>query len=1278
MVVPLQPQSTTEVPQLPPERRSVDINVSAFIDLKTLYNELSSRNINFQLNHTMKTATLASRLKSVMKDVETNNSFEILNKAFLSSNLVLTPLFQSIEKSDSKQSYKSFLIALGGQFSIKGSSIKKIEKNTLLDSKNKQSDADIYIQLNQIDKNYIFKRLGKAIQQGLPHLSELSYEQLAQLYTLSHVPGENSYKVRMHVKQDESIALDIFFYTQLWAGFDRLRGSDLMTINLHDRMSQTHKLISDETDEWLDKGHLIWLNEDMPNGLVRAQKHYSKDTTLKTLNPPSIELLYAQASNEQKMNFMKWAHRAIIPNAPIELKHEIFLTLAQSILNYDGGSKIFNQFKNVLLHHANSKENPLNSPETCFEVFKPFERVYRAFLNTPFHLPSAAVIGKLFDKEPELLELSNHWNHAIQTQNVQIQMILAPMTLKKLSELFDSQSPQSQLQKPNLFAQASELLLNLTRLNQCPEQVLALFDLRLKYLEIGPQDKKNMMTELLSIEKGSPAFSKLNRARFDLLSRLTPDTEVIDRIKTNFPEILNVPFEEFVTQDNYSHSAKALLLYCHLDKQLSKLDQLNQAIEAGILSTNAFDQHQLLSNTFEELQTLTQIFPLEDLNHIIPGTHRAVSIDQAHGDLLKLSEANSCLLTKDWIQFGKQETQSQSNTEDSNSREQGLRYGYGTIIKGNFSNHTIDDDHAQVWQKTAHFRGQVHQNTLGYGILQRFNDKLLGELLKELPKVFKEILPPSKKKPYQIKGSFAPYAFNEIGHIPSLRLSTTQINLPSNRFDFRLHCLEGNITSLSMDNFGPSETASLVIPVEVPNGSSLTPSLSKVDFHNHDKQLFISGPYDTKAQCISGQGQITSLEDAELIFQGALSESQAHGYGISYSKQTPEGKLSFYEHGKISDQETLSFARQYQKRTPRVVSGSAQLSHYYIPKQDEVSFFSCLNESGDKLFGLWNYGTVDGVLKLKDHNNYESLEGTFIAVPKIIFDETKDMIDFEYQSFAEFSNPKQNPYCILPIGTHKTKNHQGHLENKSFCFGKEIDYPFTTDKRGTFFAKVDPKGTKRSISKKLPSGYIHLVGEHKLSKKKRNHQYMPHGKVVTFEKGILYSGTFDKGDKHGKGFSAGPEGLIYRGTYDRNAYKFGQLKLTSGVKLTGSFQSGEPNGACQIEIPAFPNHRKFRVNIQNNQLVGDIIEQINGIHQPTTLMATLSPFGAPTWTDLILHVNNESIMAITVNSSTGGETQMTDEFQKLMRLHGNIVMIPDQLDEDAFDEMSLADLAHLI
>jgi len=269
----------------------------------------------------MSTASLLAYLRCAGNVAPKSNPktlYKTLVDRWLTQSITLQPL-----EADLPPLHLSPLAVLrqfGTKVELKGGAAEQALQAERRMSGMKLNDLDFAIAQKNLNVVRIRRRLVECLMRGKIARSPSGAEQLTAKtrlhaidpdalvrgYCRNWLEGNGFVKFRLNMREAET-PIDIVLYKQLAANFDSLHASTVIEIDFEQQSATAAQVIASKTQDWLASEDLLWLHDDMDNGLSRVQKHLTKRPNLSLLqSEPIIEQLYQRDTRTNQANFVCW------------------------------------------------------------------------------------------------------------------------------------------------------------------------------------------------------------------------------------------------------------------------------------------------------------------------------------------------------------------------------------------------------------------------------------------------------------------------------------------------------------------------------------------------------------------------------------------------------------------------------------------------------------------------------------------------------------------------------------------------------------------------------------------------------------------------------------------------------------------------------------------------------------------------------------------------------------------------------------------------------------
>ena len=234
----------------------------------------------------MSTASLLAYLRCAGNVAPKSNPktlYKTLVDRWLTQSITLQPL-----EADLPPLHLSPLAVLrqfGTKVELKGGAAEQALQAERRMSGMKLNDLDFAIAQKNLNVVRIRRRLVECLMRGKIARSPSGAEQLTAKtrlhaidpdalvrgYCRNWLEGNGFVKFRLNMREAET-PIDIVLYKQLAANFDSLHASTVIEIDFEQQSATAAQVIASKTQDWLASEDLLWLHDDMDNGLSRVQK----------------------------------------------------------------------------------------------------------------------------------------------------------------------------------------------------------------------------------------------------------------------------------------------------------------------------------------------------------------------------------------------------------------------------------------------------------------------------------------------------------------------------------------------------------------------------------------------------------------------------------------------------------------------------------------------------------------------------------------------------------------------------------------------------------------------------------------------------------------------------------------------------------------------------------------------------------------------------------------------------------------------------------------------
>lgn len=1152
-----------------------------------------------------------------------------------------------------KLSYKNLFSILGGKLLIKGSSIRAIKQNSLLGKNNAKQDLDAYIVVDNLSDKLTIDKLVKALR-SVPDFndSNLSDEELVSLYTRENTNSNQTAespdldklaflrKFRLNVDVNKCIPIDLCFFTRLPAEFDRLgKGSDQMHVDIHNKRATERVLLDEYVQDWLEAEKYIWLHDDMTNGLIRIQKHFKKTPDLRLLQSGIIGKHYDQATPLERLSFIK----AILDDAGKKNEPPPRLAVALSglavkFLELPLSDPREQVNKDILLGFMGGSPNSLNiaNPDealtigksllTCLRIADDFSKFfYKTLRENVKLLPSGQQIDSAFPN-PMLADLSYSWSkldvlkekRTTVNSAKQITTILEPMTLQVLGDyLFKSGHSDGGADAHQQHSRIIDLLLHVVNKEENVQQRISMLALKIETSDDNA--KKKAVNSLISLAKtlGKPTDTAglITASKAEILNALATQPlrgKQLADVKKLYASELLCPGKDIAQHDLLNKQAKSVLLLWQLQAELDAFVALS--VPQDLVSSIGQDRLGASIDVYEHRASALRgaLGTLQDISDSIKIDDQCYPVVLNTGSkALVLSTANHrCLITEDYLHIGKFKIKHKKGEKDSvitaTIKGEGVQWrNTQQLHVGQFEGDQLSGV-GKVLTKNILFNGEVSKDSLGVGLM------MLGD-------------------PGSLKSELAPITtfmssdgrlHETLGYTPKNRSSSFQYSLSG---DFN-GCKITDLTKISHDDFPDLKVgvtnADVILSVEREGGRCLKAYIDKHEGENRrylyfplasdDKRVAhivadraeivdlsaqkrVCGTLDMDTQRIEGSGYIVFLDKKDNIhYNGSLINFTPTGFGRLYPEDAPGGIFAYREAGNAVDSELDDLFRVGNIAELPANMRPQKTLLYDLPKRDENAVFSLLDESGNKVFGVWSQGQIIGNMRKVSGSIVRDSTGVIFSLPEAIC-EFAEGIGINFGDDVLVMEDKTGmQHRFIPIGNHTVEEFDASSQTRtntqtvSYALGRTLPEQFTASDFGPQSAEISG-GQYAVISKAMGFDTIY-IGETIAVERAGEIYQVPHGKGVSVSRTQLCKGSYKDGEIDGAAWSLGIDGSRFRGLFKNSEPSFGEMTLLNRIKITGKFRADQAWGEVKMVIPSYPKARTFEFEVADGFIKDSVVE----------------------------------------------------------------------------------------
>lgn len=228
---------------------------------------------------------------------------------------------------------------------------------------------------------------------------------------------------------------------------------------------------------------------------------------------------------------------------------------------------------------------------------------------------------------------------------------------------------------------------------------------------------------------------------------------------------------------------------------------------------------------------------------------------------------------------------------------------------------------------------------------------------------------------------------------------------------------------------------------------------------------------------------------------------------------------------------------------------------YDLPGYDANTLFSLLDESGNKVFGVWSQGHIIGHMRKVSGSLRRESTGVMFSLPETIFRFAEEIgINFGDEGVV-MKDKKGVQHRFIPIGNHTVEEvdasskFKTKIKTVSYALGRALSQHFTDFGVGHESAVLSgSQSSQYAVINKVNGHNSIYIGETTAVKRAGKLHQIPHGKGISVSSTQLYQGHYKDGAITGAARSVGIDGSRFRGIFKHSAPTFGEMTLLNGIK----------------------------------------------------------------------------------------------------------------------------------